>query len=67
MGSGGFGGGVGHDYRRDDDGSAQVDERRVNELLADRLAAKRARDFDTADRIRDELRNMNVQVFDQVR
>eukprot|EP01052_Picozoa_sp_SAG31_P024492 SAG31_NODE_2087_length_6484_cov_5.038528_4_plen_556_part_01 len=63
--SGFGGGGAGHDYRRDDDGSVQVDERKVDELLAARLNAKRGRDFDTADRIRDELRDMGVQVFDQ--
>ncbi|KAJ1462714.1 hypothetical protein M885DRAFT_429328, partial [Pelagophyceae sp. CCMP2097] len=50
-------GGVGHDYRRADDGSAFVDEARVNELLARRLICKMARQFLEADRIRDELRS----------
>ena len=42
----------GHDYRRDDDGSAQVDETRVNSMIAERMRAKMSLDFDTADRLR---------------
>ena len=51
-GGGGKGGGAGHDYRRDDDGSAPCDEAKINQLLGDRVQAKMARDFDTADRLR---------------
>jgi cysteinyl-tRNA synthetase len=47
--------GAGHDYRRDDDGSAQVDLPKVNQMLAERMNAKIARDFTTADRIREEV------------
>ena len=77
-GGGGFGGGggggrggqfgpTGHDYRRDDDGSTRVDETKVNEMLATRLQAKMSRDFPTADAIRDQLRHMGVEVYDQER
>ena len=45
-------GGVGHDYRRDDDGSVPCDESKINSMLAERMRAKMARDFDTADRLR---------------
>ena len=68
-GGGGGGGGRGnfgpngHDYRRDDDGSTRVDEEQVNRMLADRLQAKMSRDFPTADRIRDDLRGMGVEVY----
>ena len=71
---GGFGGGggrgsqfgpTGHDYRRDDDGTTQVDEDKINGMLADRLQAKMSRDFPTADRIRDDLRAMGIEVYDQ--
>ena len=37
-GSGQYGG-VGHDYRRDDDRSVPVDEARVNQMLAERMQA----------------------------
>lgn len=43
---------VGHDYRRVDDGSVSCDESKVNSMLAERMRAKMARDFDTADRLR---------------
>ena len=52
-------------HAEQDDGSVQVDESKVNEMLARRMQAKMGRDFDTADRIRDELRAMNVEVYDK--
>ncbi len=55
------------DYRRDDDGSATVDEMKVNTMLAARMQAKKSRDFCTADAIRDQLRQMGVEVFDKER
>lgn len=70
-GGGSYGGGgsrmgpEGHDYRRDDNGSAQVDEAKVNKMLADRMQAKMGRDFDSADRIRDDLKAMGVEVYDK--
>ena len=48
-----------------DDGSAQVDEPKVHEMPARRMQAKMGRDFDTADRLRDELRAMGVEVYDK--
>ena len=36
-GGGGGGGGSGHDYRRDDDGTTQVDLDKVNGMLSQRL------------------------------
>ena len=50
-----------------DDGAVQVDEPRVNAMLAERMQAKMARDFGTADRLRDELRSMGIEVFDRER
>ena len=58
-----------HGYERDpsDDGDGDVDEARVNRLLTERVAAKRARDYDKADQLRDELRAMGVEVNDKDR
>ena len=52
-------------HRPQDDGQTQVDETKVNSMLAERLQAKMTRDFVTADRIRDELRAMGVEVYDK--
>lgn len=61
--------GGGHGYERDpSDGSdADVDEARVNRLLEERVAAKRAREYDKADGLRDELRAMGIEVNDKDR
>jgi hypothetical protein len=48
-----------------DDGSVQVDEPKVNEMLAERNQARVCRDYDTADRIREQLRQMGVEVYDK--
>lgn len=57
-----------HGYSRDPSDTATVgDEQRVHKLLSDRLAAKRAREFDQADRIREELLSIGIQVFDRVK
>jgi hypothetical protein len=78
-GGGGFGGGAGfggdgggrfgpsgHDYQfAGQPGTSGVDENKVNSLIAQRLQCKMSRDFDTADRIRDDLRAMGVNVDDQ--
>jgi cysteinyl-tRNA synthetase len=41
-----------------------VDEKRVAELVAARLAARKAKDFKEADRIRDELAAMGIALMD---
>jgi cysteinyl-tRNA synthetase len=41
-----------------------VDAAKVEKLLADRAAARRSRDFAAADRIRDELKAMGVEIMD---
>ena len=60
---------TGHDYRRTDPGAAfEVDEAKVNEILAARLHARLNRDFVAADRMRDQLRREHgVEIFDQER
>ena len=44
--------------------SVKLDEERVAELIGERAAARRARDFAAADRIRDELAAMGVAIKD---
>ena len=61
-------GGDGHGYAREDDGGGgDVDQGRVDKLLTERVAAKRSREYDKADKIRDELRGMGVEVHDKER
>jgi cysteinyl-tRNA synthetase len=57
----------GHDYTRDlSKDTSNVDEDTVNRLLSERIGAKRQRDFDTADAIRDQLASeFGVAVFDR--
>ena len=50
-----------------DDGSKEVDESLVNQLLADRKQAKYSRDYETADRLRDELKAMDIDIYDKDR
>ncbi|CAK0814756.1 unnamed protein product [Prorocentrum cordatum] len=54
-GGGGFGGGG---------GGGRVDVDRIQRLVDERQQYRRDRDFSTADRMRDELRDMGVQVSD---
>ena len=66
----GHGGADGHDYSRDtsrDDASIPADEMSViNELLSSRLDARRSRNFDEADAIRETLTNDHgVTVWDK--
>jgi cysteinyl-tRNA synthetase len=42
----------------------EVDAGKVDALVAARLAARKAKDFKEADRIRDELAGMGVQLKD---
>ena len=63
----GGGGGGGHDYRRQEGDTIPVDEGRVNSLIAQRLAARVGRDFAMADRLRDELRGIGIEVDDSAR
>lgn len=73
-GGGGGGGGRrrgagGHDYTRDTSRDcSNVDEAAVDDLLSQRIDAKRRRDFDTADAIRDQLlTDYAVGVYDRER
>jgi len=61
--------GTGHDYSRDTSrDTSNVDEDAVNALLADRVRAKKSRNFDEADAIRDQLlEEYKVGVFDRER
>jgi cysteinyl-tRNA synthetase len=43
----------------------QLDEARINNLITERNAARKARDFKEADRIRDELKAMGVELEDK--
>lgn len=52
-------------YTREGDRSAPADVARIEALLAERLQAKRRREFDEADALRDELGAMGVEVFDK--
>mmetsp|Transcript_24350 Transcript_24350/g.76098 ORF Transcript_24350/g.76098 Transcript_24350/m.76098 type:complete len:255 (+) Transcript_24350:23-787(+) len=58
---------TGHDYRRGDDGSIAVDVPRVDSLLARRLSCKMSGKYDEADRLRDELREVGVEVQDKLK
>ena len=44
---------------------ATVDEPKIHKMLAERLQAKFSRDFNTADRIRDELKGIGIEVYDK--
>ena len=64
----GFGGGGGRrrdTYEREPGDTAEVDVARVEALLAERAQLRAARDFDGADAVRDELRDMDVTVHDR--
>ena len=61
----GRGGGSG--YVRGADDGAPVDEERVEELLAERQDMRFARKFAEADRLRDQLRDMGITVWDRNR
>jgi len=54
-----------HDYTRHDDGSVEIDQEQVDRLIGERLQAKFARDYETADQIRDQLRAMGVEMMDK--
>eukprot|EP00929_Paragymnodinium_shiwhaense_P034210 TRINITY_DN1864_c0_g1_i1.p1 TRINITY_DN1864_c0_g1~~TRINITY_DN1864_c0_g1_i1.p1 ORF type:complete len:156 (-),score=38.62 TRINITY_DN1864_c0_g1_i1:193-660(-) len=45
-------------------GGGGGDKDRIQQLVDDRQAARKDKDFDKADRLRDELRSMNVNVDD---
>eukprot|EP00931_Biecheleriopsis_adriatica_P018558 TRINITY_DN1296_c0_g2_i1.p1 TRINITY_DN1296_c0_g2~~TRINITY_DN1296_c0_g2_i1.p1 ORF type:complete len:187 (-),score=24.69 TRINITY_DN1296_c0_g2_i1:117-608(-) len=45
-------------------GGGGVDVDRIQDMVDERQEARRSRDFDKADRMRDELRDMNVRVDD---
>ena len=44
-----------------------MDEAQVDRLLTERVAAKRSREYDKADKLRDELRAMGIEVADKER
>merc|ERR1719272_862306 len=54
----------GHDFVRSDDGTVQVDVALVNTLLSERMQAKYRRDYDAADKVRDQLKAMGVHCHD---
>ena len=66
-GDGGGGGAPVHDYKRMEGDAAPIDESRVDDLLSQRVGAKRAGDFQRADRLRNELRALGVAVLDRER
>ena len=66
-GKGGDGGAPVHDYKRMEGDTAPIDAAQVDDLLSQRVGAKRAGDFSRADRIRNELRALGVAVLDRER
>ena len=52
-------------YERAEGDEGEVDVARVNELLEERNELRRARDFDAADEVRDELAGMGVTILDR--
>ena len=53
-------------YERDPNDNAEVDVAAVEQLIAERTECRRDRDFDSADRIRDQLRtDYSVTVYDR--
>ena len=56
-----------HGYSRDPSDKVDLvaDEAAIHSLIADRLQAKRKREFDKADNIRDALLGLGVEVFDR--
>jgi len=62
-GGGGVGGSSG--YRRGDNGSTDVDAKKVEAMLIARLQMKMRRDYDAADQQREEFTSLGVQVNDK--
>ena len=59
-----------HDYRRDDDGAVVVnapEQAQLDDLLFQRMMAKKKRDYDAADRVQQLLRDAGVYVDDRAR
>ena len=59
-----------HDYRRDDDGTVVVnapEQAQLDDLLFQRMMAKKKRDYDAADRVQQLLREAGVYVDDRAR
>jgi len=52
-------------YRRQQGDDAPIDEARVMQLLSERSSFRRNRDFQSADAVRDELRDLGVVVRDK--
>ena len=64
------GGADGHDYTRKDDGDVTVtpeQQTRIDNLLLERVAAKRSREFSRADELRSVLTKMGVSIDDKDR
>ena len=41
-----------------------IDEKKINKLIAERLEAKKIKNFERADQIRQELLDMNIEIKD---
>ena len=54
-------------YVRGDDGGAPIDESLVRELIAARTSLRKARNFQAADNVRDDLQRMGVTLWDRDR
>ena len=54
-------------YRRNDDGVAVVNEAMVEAVLSQRAAARKARDYASADRLRAVLATIGIDIFDDTR
>merc|ERR1712118_418783 len=55
------------EYCREDDGTDDVDVDKVYAIIEKRRRAQKAHDFITADKLRKELREMNVHVNDRLK
>ena len=49
---------------KEEDGGEQEVSQEILELVEKRSAAKKAKDFKTADEIRDQLKNMGITLID---
>ena len=43
----------------------QIDEEKINNMISERNKARKEKDFDLADKIRDELKSIGVSIEDK--